>query len=279
MTLSLPLATAVITAVAVIGVQIIAGVGGVSQAQGDGDLLLDWAIDDNGPTSVGVVDTECQSFSAGTLVQIDVIAVNAVDWAGMDFVLNYPSPAVVTRPGRGDGAEGGGFDFLTFPTGAFGAQNFMFPDSTDINADYSTTEAVADSASPHGVSMFDNSLAGNSGSGAMARMTLDTTADLAPGVYTLSLGVTPAFAGGVHSDGSGLQPDSFGSVQFAVDTDCPTGPAGPTPTSVALLPTEGSGTADGSGWLTVLYVAGGIIAAAAAVGVIYLRVRRRAVNK
>ncbi len=76
-----------------------AGGGGVGRAQGNGDLLLDWAIGDNTPISVGVVDTQCQSFSAGTLVQIDVIAVNAVDWAATDFVIEYPAPAVVTGPG------------------------------------------------------------------------------------------------------------------------------------------------------------------------------------
>ncbi len=331
MTLSLPLATAVITAVAVIGLQIIAGDGGASQAQGNGDLLLDWAIDDNTPTSVGVVDTECRSFSAGTLVQIDVIAVNANDWAALDFVIEYPSPAAVIAPGPNDGVEGGAFDFVPFSINPnppptllnAGAENFLFPDDSDSNADYITTEGVSDSNSPHGISMIDNSLAGNSGSGGLARISLDTTG-MATGVHTLSLSTGTSadnniiYDGAIHSDASGFMPDNFGSVQWAIDTDCPRGmptpaptpggpppaagpgdatpaptPGGPpptagpgdatpapTPTAAAtsgeLLSAGGDSDADDNDWLTVLYVAGGLMAAMAAVGAISVLLRRRA---
>ena len=287
--LSLPLATAAILAIALVGTLMMAGGGGVGRAQVNGDLLLDWAIDDNTPTSVGVVDTECQSFSAGTVIQIDVIAVSANDWAGMDFVIEYPSPAVVSAPGRDDGQEGGAFDFAMLDLGNLantaGSQNFLFPDSSDSNADYSTTEVAPDGSSPHGISMFDNSLAGNSGSGAMARITLDNTADLAPGVYTISLGVTGAFAGGVHSNASLLTLDNLGSVQLAIDTDCAAGPP-PTPTPGAAatgapdgLPPTGSSDTDGDDWLIVVYVVGGLIVALAALGVIYWRLRRRPTNR
>ncbi len=290
----MPLAAAAILAIALVGTGMMAGGGGVGRAQGNGDLLLDWAIEDNTPTSVGVVDTECQSFSAGTVIQIDVIAVRANDWAGMDFIIEYPSPAVVSAPGRDDGQEGGAFDFVPSSPGdltnTFGAQNFMFPDASDSNDDYSTTEAVPDGSSPHGVSMFDNSLAGNSGSGAMARITLDNTADLAPGVYTLSLGVTGAFAGGVHSDASLLTLDNFGSVQWAIDTDCAAGPptltttpGTPTPAATGapdgLPPTGRSSDTDGDDWLIAVYVVGGLIMAMAALGVIYWRLRRRPTNR
>ena len=288
--LSLPLATAAIVAVALVGARIIAGGGGVSQAQGNGDLLLDWAIDDNTPTAVGEVDTGCQSFSAGTLVQIDAVAVNAVDWAAMDFVIEYPSPAVVTRPGRGDGQGGGAYDFVPSdpgdPTNTFGAQNFMFPDSSDTNADYSTTEPVPDGSSPHGMSPFDNSLAGNSGSGGMARITLDTTG-LTPGVYTLSLGVTAAFAGGVHSDASGLELSGLGSVQLAIDTDCPAGTpmatqpqASPTPAASPGPPSPNDGDSDDdNSWLTIVFVAGGAIAAVAVIAAVSGRLMRRVTRK
>ncbi|MCH7592868.1 MAG: hypothetical protein IH989_08830, partial [Planctomycetes bacterium] len=47
------------------------------QAAVEGDLLLDWQISDNTERSVGTVDSGCRSFSSGTIVQIDVIAVNA----------------------------------------------------------------------------------------------------------------------------------------------------------------------------------------------------------
>ena len=288
----MPLATAAIVAVALVVTLMMAGGGGVGRAQGNGDLLLDWETSDNTATSVGVVDTGCQSFSAGSVVRIDVIADNAVDWAAIDFVIEYPSPAVVQRPGPGDGQEGGAYDFVPSnpgdPADTFGAQNFIFPDSSDTNADYSTTDDVPDGSSPHGVSMFDNSLAGNSGSGGMARISLET-AGLAPGVYALSLRVTPAFAGAVHSDASGLQVDNLGSVLLAIDTDCPSGPLTLTPTpgaptapatSEALPPSGGSGGGGGNGWLIVLlYVVGGVIAATAAVGAIYLRLRRRAARK
>ncbi len=154
MALSLPLSTAVIMAGAVLGLQTIAGDGGVSQAQGNGDLLLDWAIEDNTPTSVGVLDTECRTFPAGTLVQIDLIADNAVDWAAIDFVIEYPSPATVIAPGPNDSREGGAFDFVPFDSGNIGntagAENFLFPDGTDTVNDYSTTESVSDSNSRAG---------------------------------------------------------------------------------------------------------------------------------
>ena len=86
---------------------LLAGGGGLSKAQPvNGDLLLDWETGDNTATSVGTVDAGCRSFSAGTVVRIDVIAVNAVDWGAMDFALEeYPSPAVVTHPGPGDGGR------------------------------------------------------------------------------------------------------------------------------------------------------------------------------
>ncbi|MCH7807254.1 MAG: hypothetical protein IH995_08995 [Proteobacteria bacterium] len=295
---SLPLATVVITAAAVIGLQIIAGNGVVSQAQGSGDLLLDWAIDDNTPTSVGVIDTECQPFSAGTLVQIDIIAVNASDWSGIDFVIEYPAPAAVIAPGPNDGREGGAFDFVQFnaadPANTAGAENFLFPDSTDNNADYVITEPASDSNSPHGISMFDNTLetAGNSGDGALARISLDTTG-MATGVHTLSLSTGTSadnnltYAGGIHSDATPFQPHNFGAVQLAIDRDCPAGiptPA-PTPTAAAtsgeLLATGGaSDTGDNdNGWLTALYIAGGLMAAMAAIGVISMLLRWGAANK
>ncbi len=292
---SLPLATAVITAAAVIWLQIIAGDGGVSQAQGNGDLLLDWAIDDNTPTSVGVIDAECQPFSAGTPVQIDIIAVNASDWSGMDFVIEYPAPATVIAPGPKDGLEGGAFDFVQSnaadPANTAGAENFLFPDSTDDNADYITTEPVSDSNSPHGISLFDNTLAttGNSGDGALARISLDTTG-MATGVHALSLSTGTSadnnitYAGGIHSDTSSFQPDNFGSVLMAIGTACPSAEA-PTATATAAsgepLATGGdSDTGDSdNGWLTALYVAGGLVAAMAAIGVISMLLRRRAANK
>ena len=53
--------------------------------------------------------------------------------------------------------------------------------------DDNTSEVVPDGSSPYGVSIFDHSLAGNSGSGGIARITLDIRA-LGPGLYTISLG-------------------------------------------------------------------------------------------
>ena len=283
--LSLPLATATILSVALVGLPVLTGDGEIVQAQEKGNLLLDWAIDDNTPTSVGMVDVECRTFAAGALVKIDAIAVDAVDWAAIDFIIEYPSPAVVSAPGPGDGQEDGAFDFVPFaredPTDSLGAQNFMFPDSADANADYSTGEPVTDGLSPHGISMFDNSLAGNSGSGGMARISLDTSG-LAPGVYTLSLGVTGHFAGAVHSDASVLQLDNFGSVYFAIETDCISGtptPAPPEPTPETGGAAPDGGDSDGISWLIVGLAAGGVVAAVATIGAISLRLRRRAGNK
>ncbi len=287
--LSLPLATAVTLAVALVGLPALTGDSENIRAQEDGDLLLDWAIEDNTPTSVGVIDTDCRSFPAGLPVQIDVIAVNAMDWAGMDFLIEFPPQAVVSSPGPASGQEGEAFDFVPFDAATaatFGSQNFLFPDSSDNNADYSTTEVVPDGSSPHGISMFDNSLTGNSGSGGVARVSLDTTA-LTPGVYTLSLttGFNEAmmnYVGGVHSDASGFTPDNFGSVQFAVEADCPTGtpiptqmPASPTPEATPRPPSPNGGDSDGdSSWLTVVYVVGGVIAALAVVAAVSRRRRR-----
>ena len=291
--LSLPLATAVTLAVALVGLLILAGDGESVRAQEDGDLLLDWAIEDNTPTSVGVIDTDCRSFSAGLPVQIDVIAVNAVDWAGMVFLIEFPPQAVVSSPGPASGQEGEAFDFVPFDdatAATFGSQNFLFPDSSDNNADYSTSEVVPDGSSPHGVSMFDNSLTGNSGSGGMARVSLDTTA-LTPGVYTLSLttGFNEAmrlYEGGVHSDARGSTPDIFGSVFLAVEADCPTGtpiptqpPASPSPEGTPGPPSPNGGDNDGDSiWLTVGFVVGGVIAALAVVAAVSRR-RRRSADK
>ena len=238
----LRLAIAVVLAAALVGIGTLAG--GISQAQPvNGDLLLDWETSDNTDTSVGTVDTGCRSFSAGAVVRIDVIAVSASDWAGMDFVFDYPSPAVVERPGPGDGVDtsqgqvagdqatfaavvvdpAAGFDFVPFdgataPT--FGPNNLLSTGGGS-SMTYNVTDVVPDGSAPHGISAFDNALVGESGDGGIARLSLDTTG-LATGVYTLSLGVTGGFAGGVHSDSPPTQflPDNFGSVQMAIG-GCP----------------------------------------------------------
>ncbi len=220
---------------------------GVSQAGHDtthGDLLLDNgsipapvapALSSNTATSVGTIERQLCNVTAGDTVTIDVVAVNANDWAGMDFVLYYPSPAVVTAPGPTSTAEGGAFDFVPLDVtkfaDTFGPQNFLFPDSSDAAADYATTDGVSDGSSPHGVSMFDSLLAGNGNGGindgGLARITLDTTG-LAAGEYTLILGVTAVFAGGLHSPptlGDPLPPflpDNFGAFKLAIDVPCST---------------------------------------------------------
>ena len=177
-----------------------------------GDLLLDWQVTDNTATSVGTIDSSCQSFTAGTTVRIDAIASSAVDWASFGFRFGRPiasvgaSVPVVTIPGPSDGFGGGGFDFIF--VGAPGAQNFLFPDSSDTNDSYASTQAVPDSTRrAHGISLFDGGAKGNSGSGGIARISLDTTG-MAPGLYVLLLVTDLAFAGGVHSNASGFRTDS-----------------------------------------------------------------------
>ncbi len=287
--LSLPLATAIILSVALVGLPALTGDGEIVRAQENGDLLLDWAIDDNTPTSVGVIDTDCRSFPAGAPVQIDVIAVNAMGWAGIDFLIEFPPQAVVSSPGPNSGREGEAFDFLPSNPGdlanTFGSENFLFPDSSDSNADYITSEVVPDGSSPHGVSLFDNSLSGNSGNGGIAHISVDTTA-LAPGVYTLNLttGFNEnmfSFEGGVRGDASGFQPDIFGSVYLAIETDCPTGTPMPAQPSASPIPaaTTNDGDSDGISWLIVGLAAGGVITAVAAVGAFSRRLRRRGGDK
>ncbi len=240
---------------------------GVSQAQAvEGDLLLDWATTDNTDVSVGTIDSGCQEVlsSAGT-VRIDVVAVNANDWAGMDFVVIYPSPVIVIRPGPGDADvdqndfsgvpvdPAAGFDFVGFDGSDFatlGSQNFMTTGAGSA-LDYSVTDVAPDGASPHGISMFDNALVGESGSGGLARLTLDIS-DVTAGFHTLSLGLTSAFAGGVHSDSSAFRPDNaptgalpvtFASVDMLVDKtvgqSCAAGP--PTPATATPTATPGPG--------------------------------------
>ena len=242
--LTLALAAVAMFAAAALGALILSGGTGHATPAPHGDLLLDWETSDNTDAAVGTVDTGCRSFpSSGGNVHIDVVAVNAVDWAAMDFEFNYPSPAMVLSPGPSDGTSDAsidpdtGFDFVPFDDddpATFGANNFM--NGADSAMDYTTTEPVPDDSSPHGISEFDNNLAGESGSGGMARITLDVSG-LAPGVFTLSLSISPAFAGGVHSDASGAVPDNFGSVEFAIDQDCAEGATDP----------DGDGAQDGDG--------------------------------
>ena len=285
--LSLPLATATMLSVALVGLLALTGGGELVRAQENGDLLLDWAIDDNTPTSVGMIDTDCRSFQAGSPVQIDVIAVNAMDWAGIDFLIEFPLQAVVSSPGPASGQEGGAFDFLPSnpedPANTFGSQNFLFPDSSDSNADYTTSEVVPDGSSPHGVSMFDNSLSGNNGDGGIAHISVDTTA-LAPGVYTLSLTIgfnetMISYEGGVHSDASGSIPDNFGSVYLAIETDCPSGTPMPTPPPASPTANSPSPNDGDNSWITVVYIAVGVGAAVAVIAAVTRHLRRRSANK
>ena len=90
--------------------------------------------------------------------------------------------------------------------------------------DYSLSEGVPDGSSPHGISAFDNALKGESGDGGIARLSLDTT-DLKVGEYTLLLGKTKAFAGGVHSDNPPTffgPVDHFGAFMLAIGQACST---------------------------------------------------------
>ncbi len=294
----------------------------------EGDLLLDDgsiptptgpALTSNTATSVGTIERQLCNVAVDSTVTIDVVAVDAEDWASFDFVIYYPSPIVVKHPGDLDGGvdqdqefddvevidglvdisgngtigneddgflggvilpgtevidggldtsgngtvgteddlsgfaetdveviDGGldivgngtigteddgfidsfaAFDFAMLDLGdlgnTLGSQNLLFPDSTDANADYGTTDIVPDGSSPHGVSLFDNSSAGNSGSGGLARLKLDTT-NLPAGEYTLLLGKTAAFGGGVHSDPflPAILPDNFGALTLAIGQGC-----------------------------------------------------------
>ncbi len=226
---------AVVAAVMTIGLLLASG-GDVSLASHGpthGDLLLDDPTmgGSNTATSLGTIQRQLCNVALDSTVTIDVVAVDAEDWAAMDFVIYYPSPILVERPGPDDGVlelsidPAAGFDFVILDTGdipnTFGPQNFLAPDSSDSNDDYTTTEGVPDGSSPHGVSMFDNSLNGNTGSGGMARIRLDTT-NLPKGEYTLLLGKTTTFGGGVHSDASGFVPDNFGAFTLAIDQACST---------------------------------------------------------
>ena len=238
---------------------------GVSQATpgSHGDLVLDWEVGDNTDVSVGVINSVCQEvLSSAETVRIDVVAVNANDWAGIDFVFIYPSPVIFDRPGPGDGGidqlfdEAAGFDFVPVDLGTganLGSTNLM-SSAAGSAVSYSTTDLVPDGASPHGISLFDNSAIGESGSGGLARLTLDISGVTA-GFHTLSLGITGAFAGGVHTDASGFVPDNaptsgtapFASVTMAVDlaegqscADAPTPTSTPAP---GATPTPGPGTA------------------------------------
>ncbi|MCH7807255.1 MAG: hypothetical protein IH995_09000 [Proteobacteria bacterium] len=361
---------------------LLAGGSGVSQATTThGDLLLDDGSTGgtNTATSLGTIERELCNVTPDSTVTIDVVAVDAEDWASMDFVIYYPSPILVASPGPGDGGDAGPFDFVPFDPNdfdnTFDAENFLFPNVTDADSNYSLTEAAPDGSSAHGISMFDGSITnGNTGSGGMAHITLDTT-NLAAGEHTLMLGVTSAFSGGLHSatppaPPPPFLPDSFGAFKLAIDVPCSTdtdgdgvsdadedafgsdkndadsipesddwlpeylgsdsNPAGPTcsdgidndgdgqvddadpscsstattptatatvapatATATAVLPTSAQPTATatavpplpGTGgppdagsdsWLTVLYVAGGVIAAMAAAGAVSWRLRRRA---
>ena len=225
--------------------------GGVSEAGHDtthGDLLLDAATGDNTATAVGTVTRQLCNVPVDSTVTIDVVARDAEDWAAFDFVIYFPSPIEVLRPGPDDGVidltdnPDAGFDFVPFdlgdPFATTEAQNFLFPftildngpdatpgtfdDVRDSDSDYSTTEGVTDGSSPHGVSMVDNSLVGNSGSGGMARIKLEIPFQMTPGEYTLLLGITSAFAGGIHSDADPFLPDNFGAFKLAIEVPCST---------------------------------------------------------
>ena len=281
------LALAVVLAAALVGIRMLAAGAGQAQAV-EGDLVLDWATTDNTPTSAGTIDSGCQEVlsSAGT-VRIDVVAVNANDWAGMDFVFIYPSPVTVDRPGPGDGVldqefdPAAGFDFVPvdISTGANLGSNNLMSSAAGSAVDYSVTDVVPDGSSPHGVSLFDNGLFGESGDGGLARLTLDISLVL-PGFHTLSLGLTSAFAGGVHSDASGFVPDNapadtlpFASVQMAVDQSCADAPT-PAPTlAPGATPGDGDGAPVGA---IVGGVVGGVLllAVGGGVGYWYLRMRK-----
>ncbi len=242
--------------VAVVATLMLTG-NGVSQASHDtthGDLLLEdgrtptptgfpLPPSSNTPTSLGTIERQLCNVTVNSTVTIDVVAVDAEDWLGMSFLVYFPSPSVVTSPGPGDTGDNGPFDFI--PADVVdeilvfnGPQNFLLPGDPDVDPDgagplpdaqglYDGTEAVSDGSSPHGISVFDGSIEnGNSGNGALARITLDTTG-LVAGEYTLLLSKDTGNPGGLHSatpptPPSPFLPDNFGAFMLAIGQACST---------------------------------------------------------
>ena len=227
---------------------------GTSQAGGGshGDLVLDATTADNTDLSIGVVTRELCRVSAGSTVRIDVVADGAVDWAGMDWVVHFPSPSVLTRPGGGPTGDAkftslgqiagdqstfgdpdalpdpippvvvdpdAGFDFVAFDgTAATFGPNTLLSTAATSSVDYTLTQAPT-GASPHGISVFDNKLIGESGDGGMARLSLDTTG-LPNGEFTILLSNTTAFPGGVHTNTDLFDLDHYGAFKLAIGVGC-----------------------------------------------------------
>ena len=176
-----------------------------------GTEVIDGGLDTSDNGTVGTEDDLPEFMATGVEViggGLDMVGNGTIDTEDDGFIDSFAA-----------------FDFamldvLDIPN-TFGSQNILFPDSSDANADYSTTDGVPDGSSPHGVSLFDNSLAGNIGSGGLARLKLDTT-NLPAGEYTLLLGKTAAFGGGVHSDPflPAFLPDNFGAFTLAIGKGC-----------------------------------------------------------
>ena len=227
-TAMIPRALLITLAAAAMAMLMVIG-GGTSSAAPvvEGSLLLDSATGDNTDVSIGTVTRELCSVTSGTTIHIDVVAQSASDWAGMDYLVYFPSPAVLDRPGPGDAGVDlivdplAGFDFVIFPAPigpVFGSNNLLST-AAGSAVDYSPTQTVPSGASPRGISQFDNTLTGESGSGGMSRISLDTSG-LATGQYTILLSQNAAFAGGVHSDNSAFNPDNYGAFKLAIGEAC-----------------------------------------------------------